>query len=227
MKKIKVLVADDHAILRAGLMRLLENETDIEVVGEAENGREAVQKAQQLKPDIVLMDIGMPVLNGMEAIREIKKRNQDIKVLVLTVYDNEEYLFQAFQAGAAGYVLKKAADSELVNAIQVVIGGDYILHPSVTKMVVDNCLDMLSAGQNLPPHNGTLTDRECEILKMVAEGYTNREIARDLYISVKTVDTHKANIMSKLDLLKRCELVHYAISKGLLVVENEEGLHYA
>ncbi len=225
MSKIKVLIADDHALLRSGLARLLGEIGEIEVVGEAENGLEAVQKAQELNPDIVLMDISMPVMNGMDATREIKKRSEDVKVLILTVHDNEEYLFQAFQSGAAGYVIKKAADSDLVNAINSVAHGDYVLHPAVTKMMVENYLEKLSwGGKSAPGGNGQLTDREREILKLVAEGYTNREIAGSLFISVKTVDTHKANIMEKLKLHKRAELVHYALRKGFLQVDFNEVL---
>ncbi len=222
MSKIRVLLVDDHAILRAGLMRLLEEESDIEVVGEAENGREGVQKVQELRPDIVLMDIGMPVMNGMEATKQIKKRNQDVKILVLTMHDNEEYLFQVLQAGAAGYVLKKAADSDLVNAIHVVNNGDCFLYPSAAKMVVEDYLEKLRQGQEPTTSYDSLTDREREILKLVAEGYTNREIAETLFISVKTVETHKANIMEKLNLHKRAELVRYAIRKGMLQVDFDE-----
>lgn len=224
MSKIRILLADDHAILRAGLVRLLGEEKDIEVVGEAENGREAVQKVQELHPDIVLMDIGMPVMNGMEATKQIKKRDADVKVLVLTMHDNEEYLFQVLQAGAAGYVLKKAADSDLVNAIHVVSRGDCFLYPSAAKMVVENYLDKLKHGQEPTSSFDTLTDREREILKLVAEGHTNREIAETLFISVKTVETHKANIMEKLNLHKRAELVKYAIKKGLLQVDFDEAI---
>lgn len=221
-EKIKVMLCDDHAILRSGLSRLLGEQEDIEVVGEAENGREAVQKVQELYPDIVLMDIGMPVMNGMEATKQIKKRNPDVKVLVLTMHDNEEYLFQVLQAGASGYVLKKAADSDLINAIHVVARGDCFLYPSAAKMVVEDYLDKLKTGQEPTSSFDSLTDREREILKLVAEGYTNREIAESLFISVKTVETHKSNIMEKLNLHKRAELVRYAIKKGILQVDFDE-----
>ncbi|MHB1324964.1 MAG: response regulator [Thermoleophilia bacterium] len=224
MSKIRILLADDHAILRAGLVRLLGEQKDIEVVGEAENGREAVQKVQELHPDIVLMDIGMPVMNGMEATKQIKKRDADVKVLVLTMHDNEEYLFQVLQAGAAGYVLKKAADSDLVNAIHVVSRGDCFLYPSAAKMVVEDYLDKLKNGQEPTSSFDTLTDREREILTLVAAGHTNREIAETLFISVKTVETHKANIMEKLNLHKRAELVKYAIKKGMLQVDFDEAI---
>ncbi len=224
MGKIKVLLVDDHAILRAGLNRLLTEQSDIEVVGEAENGLEGMQKTQELHPDVVLMDIGMPVMNGMEATKQIKKRDRDVKILVLTMHDNEEYLFQVLQAGASGYVLKKAADSDLVNAIHVVSNGDCFLYPSAAKMVVEDYLDKIKQGQEPATSYDMLTGREREILTLVAEGYTNREIADNLFISVKTVETHKANIMEKLNLHKRAELVRYAIRKGLLQVEFDEVL---
>lgn len=224
MSNIRILLADDHTILRAGLQKLLSEEKDLEIVGEACNGREAVQKVQELNPDIVLMDIGMPVMNGMEATKQIKKRNNDVKILVLTMHDNEEYLFQVLQAGASGYVLKKAADSDLVNAIHVVSRGDCFLYPSAAKMVVEDYLDKLKHGREPTSTYDTLTDREREILTLVAEGYTNREIAESLFISVKTVETHKANIMEKLNLHKRAELVRYAIRKGMLSVDFDEAL---
>lgn len=224
MSRIKVLLADDHALLRSGLCRLLEETGKIEVIGEAENGLEAVQMTLELNPDIVLMDIGMPLMDGMKATKEIKKKNQQVKVLVLTVHENEEYLLQAFQAGASGYVLKKAADTDLVNAIQVVAAGDYVLHPSVTRMVMDHYLEKLNTTPAAEPRRNQLTDREREILKMVAEGYTNREIGENLFISVKTVDTHKAHIMDKLDLHRRAELVRYAIHKGMLQMECEQAV---
>lgn len=222
MSDIKVLLADDHALLRSGLCRLLSDTPGIEVIGEAENGLEAVQRTQELKPDIVLMDISMPVMNGMTATKEIMKRNQEVKVLVLTVHENEEYLTQAFQAGASGYVLKKAADTDLVNAIKVVAAGDYVLHPSITRVMMDHYLEKLSTHPETDSRHNSLTDREREILKMVAEGYTNREIGENLFISVKTVDTHKAHIMDKLDMHKRAELVRYAIHKGMLQLECEQ-----
>lgn len=225
MNKIKILVADDHALIRSGLIRLLSEDRSIEVVGHAENGREAIQKAQELKPDIVLMDIGMPVMNGMEATKQIRKRNRSVKVLVLTVHENEEYLFKAFQAGAAGYLLKQAADSDLVNAIHIVARGDYFLYPSITKSVVENYLRKPRADDKASASGSDqLTEREVEILKLIAEGYTCREIAEFLFISTKTVETHKAKIMDKLDLHRRPELVRYAIKNNILQVSLDEVL---
>lgn len=224
MSAIRILLADDHAILRSGLIRLLSETNGLEVVGEAENGLEAVQKVQQLKPDIVLMDIGMPVMNGMEATKQIKKRNSDVKVLMLTVHDNEEYLSQAFQAGAAGYLLKKAADTDLVHAIQTVARGEYFLYSALTRMVVDNYIEKPHSGGDHAHGIDILTDRENEILKLVAAGYTCREIAETLVISTKTVETHKANLMDKLDLHKRAELVRYAIQKGILQIDFDDAV---
>ena len=204
-------------------MRLLSETDGIEVVGEAENGLEAVQKVQQLKPDIVLMDIGMPVMNGMDATRQIRQRTKDVKVLMLTVHDNEEYLFQAFQAGASGYLLKSAAGSELMTAIDVVSRGEYFLYSSITKTVVENYLEKPRAGHEASaPGYDSLTEREREVLQLVAGGYSCREIAETLFISIKTVETHKAHIMVKLNLHKRNELVRYAIHKGILRVDFDD-----
>lgn len=224
MNKVKVLIADDHALIRSGLTRLLGEDRSIDVIGHAENGREAVQKAHELDPDIILMDIGMPEMDGMEATRQIKRRNRGAKVLILSVHENEEYLYRAFQAGAAGYMLKKAADSDLVNAIHVVARGDFFLYPSITRTVVENFLVSPKPGQSAAANCDSLTEREQEILKMVAEGYTCREIAESLFISVKTVETHKSNIMEKLNLHKRPELVRYAIRKNILKVGFDDGL---
>lgn len=222
MRNIKVLLADDHALLRSGLSSLLNEENGIEVVGEAENGRDAVRKVQELDPDVVLMDIGMPVMNGMDATKQITRRNRDVKVLVLTVHDNEEYLTKAFEAGAAGYILKQAADDDLLKAIQVIARGEYFLYPSVTKTVVDNFLEKMKMQQNPATAHNILTEREVEVLRLLAEGYNCREVAEALIISVKTVETHKSNIMAKLDLHKRPELVRYAIQNGILQLDLDE-----
>ncbi|MBE0429807.1 MAG: response regulator transcription factor [Thermoleophilia bacterium] len=218
--KIKVVIADDHAILRSGLVRLLEEKGGIEVIGEAEDGSEAIRQTRELQPDVVLMDIGMPVMNGLEATKEIKKRARNVQILVLTVHDNEEYLLHAFRAGAAGFIPKKAAHSDLVDAIKVVARGEYFLYPSVTRMLIENLLDKPAPRRHEPARKiDSLTEREREILKLVAEGYTCREIAESLYISVKTVETHKSHVMDKLGLRKRADLVHYAINKGILQVD--------
>lgn len=213
MNKIRVLLADDHTILREGIRALLAAQPDIEVVGEAANGREAVSRARDLKPDVVLMDIAMPLLNGLEATRQIKKEHPEIGVLVLTMHDSQEYVSQILRAGASGYVIKEAAASDLVSAIHAVHGGGAFLYPSVAKMLVDDYLRRVGAeGERYE----RLTDREREVLQLIAEGHTNKEIADLLCLSVKTVQTHRAHIMEKLNLHDKGELIKYAIQRGII-----------
>jgi DNA-binding NarL/FixJ family response regulator len=219
MKPIRVLLVDDHAILREGLRALLALAGDIEVVGEAGDGREAVDAAQRLKPDVILMDVAMPVMDGLEATLEIRRELPQCKVLILTQHDNKEYIFPILRAGAAGYVLKKAAGSELVSAIHAVYEGGAFLHPSVARAVVEGYV-----GRNGEhgEHEGLekLSEREIQVLKLVAEGHSNQEIADMLFLSVKTVMGHRANVMQKLGLHNRTELVKYAIRQGLVRVDN-------
>lgn len=212
---IRVLISDDHTILRSGLKMLLNAEADIEVIGEATTGEEAVRLSEQLHPDLVLMDISMPGMGGIDATAEIKKQHPEIKVLMLTMHENEAYLFRTIKAGGSGYVLKKAADTELIDAIHQVIQGGAFLRPSVTKALVKDYLERVETGETRDSY-GTLTEREREILKLIAEGHTNPEIARLLVISVRTVETHRAHIMDKLGIHQRSELVKYALRKGLL-----------
>ena len=216
MHKIKVLLADDHAILRAGLKMLLDAEADMEVVGEAENGVVAIQKTEELKPDVVLMDITMPELNGLHATREIIQAHPDAKVLVLTVHDDESYLRQLLRAGASGYVVKKAADTELTAAIRSVYKGDIFVHSSLAKVMMEEYLGNAVKPARQTNQSHSLSEREKEVLTLVAQGYTNKEAAQKLYISVKTVETHRARIMEKLQLRTRAELVRYAIMEGFL-----------
>jgi len=213
--KIHVLIVDDHTILRAGLRMLLNAHPDIEVVGEASDGNQAVVSAQRLQPDVILMDIAMPECNGIEATRQIKRLIPETRVLVLTMHENEEYLFQVLRAGASGYILKEAADTELVTAIRVVYSGRFYLSPSAQSIMVGDYLQRVRTGEERDSY-GALTEREREILKLVAEGYTNNQIAERLTISPKTVDTHRTHIMDKLNLHSRAELVKYAIRRGLL-----------
>ncbi|HID86344.1 MAG TPA: response regulator transcription factor [Anaerolineae bacterium] len=215
MSKIRVLLADDHTILREGIRALLAAQPDIEVVGEAANGREAVARARELQPDVVLMDIAMPLLNGLEATRRIKKEHPEIGVLVLTMHDSQEYVSQILRAGASGYVIKEAAAEDLVSAIRAVHGGGAFLHPSVARMLVDDYLRRVEAKEEGGGYEG-LTDREREIFQLIAEGHTNREIADLLCLSVKTVQTHRAHIMEKLDLHDKGELIKYAIRQGII-----------
>jgi|SRR5689334_4582548 two-component system, NarL family, response regulator NreC len=213
--KVRVLLADDHTILRAGLKMMLNAQPDIEVVGEASDGRQVVVEAQRLLPDVILMDITMPEVNGIEATRQVKRLLPETRVLVLTMHENEEYLFQMLRAGAAGYMLKEAADTELISAIRVVSSGRFYLSPSAQTMMVSDYLQRVRTGEERDSY-GALTEREREILKLVAEGYTNAQIGERLFISPKTVDTHRTHIMDKLNLHSRAELVKYAMRRGLL-----------
>lgn len=217
MRKIRVLIADDHVVLRDGLHALLNMYDDVEVVGEAGDGIEALERTVQLQPDVVLMDIAMPRLGGLEAALELRQRKLPTKVLVLTQYDNKEYVFHMLKAGAAGYILKKAAGSELVSAIRAVHAGESFLHPSAAKAIVDRYLREGKEGEG-ERRLDQLSDREQEVLKLLAEGRSNREIADLLHLSVKTVMGHRASIMEKLDIHNRTELVKFAIRAGLIDV---------
>lgn len=215
---IRVLIADDHAVLRDGLRALLSGCEGIEVVGEAEDGMDAVEKAIALQPDVVLMDIAMPRLGGLEAALELRQRKVPAKILVLTQYDNKEYVFKMLKAGAAGYILKKAAATELVTAIRAVHAGESFLYPSVTRAVIDRYLHE-GATTETEQQFEQLSDREKEVLKLLAEGRSNSEIAELLVLSVKTVMSHRASIMEKLDIHNRTDLVKFAIRAGLPVMD--------
>jgi DNA-binding NarL/FixJ family response regulator len=214
MEKIKVLVVDDHAIMRDGIRALLGVHDDIEIAGEAFEGREALDKVQELNPDVVVMDVAMPGMDGLEATRRITKRNPKIKVLVLSQYDDKKYVLAAVRAGASGYVSKRALGTELVLAIRAVYQGDSYLYPSAAKVVIE---DLLSRSET--DSYDKLTAREREILKLIADGHSSREIAEMLYISLKTVLGHRANLMTKLDLHNRTELIKYALREGLVSIE--------
>ncbi len=218
MRKIRVLIADDHVVLRDGLRALLSMYEDVEVVGEAGDGLEALDKTMELQPDVVLMDIAMPRLGGLEATLELRQRRLSTKVLVLTQYDNKEYVFQMLKAGAAGYIVKKAAGTDLVSAIRAVHSGESFLHSSAATALVDS---YLAEGKGDERERGLneLSDRETEVLKLLAEGSTNREIAELLRLSVKTITSHRSSIMEKLDIHNRTELVKFAIRAGLVDVE--------
>ena len=214
--KIRILMADDHTILREGIRSLLEDQPDMQVVGEAEDGRAVVQLAGELQPDVVLMDIAMPRLNGLEATRQIKRDHPRIALLILTMHDNEEYVRQVLAAGASGYVLKRAAASELVAAIRAVHRGEAVLSPAVTRLVLEDYLRR--DGSAGAPASGELTPREREVLQLIAEGYTSKEIAEMLSLSVKTVQAHRTSLMQKLDLHDRGDLIKYAIQKKIIEV---------
>jgi two-component system response regulator NreC len=215
---IKVLLAEDHTIVRKGILSILSAENEIEVIGEAENGREAVQMVEKLHPDVVVMDISMPILNGLEATRQIKKRFPKMKILILSMHTAEDYVFEILDAGAAGYILKKDAPSELISAIQAAERGDKYLSPSISHVVVNG---YLSERKSKPKKEkkDILTSREKEVLQLIAEGHTNRQIAEKLYISIKTVETHRTHIMDKLDIHTAAELTQYALRKGIIQSE--------
>lgn len=217
MSRITVLVADDHTIVRKGICSLIDGKADIQVIGEAEDGRDAIEKAEALSPDVILMDITMPHLNGLEATRQIKKMFPQIKILALTMYTNEEYILQILQAGASGYVVKQAAPAELLSAIQAVYRGDSFLSPSISKTLIDEYIKH-TAPQN-PIEQEKLTDREREVLQLIAEGYSNREIADKLNLSVKTIGVHRTNIMEKLEVHNVTDLVKYALRKGIISLD--------
>ena len=189
MSKLRVLIVDDHGIVRAGIRSLLEDDTSREVVGEAEDGKEAIEKAKQLKPDLVLMDIAMPEMNGIEATRRIKEEFPNICVLILTMHDDEEFFFPALRAGASGYVVKEAEPKELLHAIQVVVGGDVFLSPPVTKSVLKALFATKDKAED--EKHEKLTAREKEILRLAAGGQTNREMAQTLFLSIRTVEKHR------------------------------------
>jgi DNA-binding NarL/FixJ family response regulator len=213
---IRILLADDHTILRDGIRSLLEDETDMEVIGEAEDGHSAVKMTAQLAPDVVVMDIAMPLLNGLEATRQIKRNNAQVKVLILTMHENEEYIRQVLATGAMGYILKDAAARELLGAIRAVHRGEAVLSPAITRLVIE---DYLRWGKPQPePVSNGLSAREREVLQLIAEGYTNKQIGEILCISVKTVQAHRNNLMQKLDLHDRGELIKYAIQKKIIEI---------
>jgi len=212
--KIRILIADDHTLLRNGICALLEDEQDMVIVGEANDGREAVRLADQFKPNVVLMDIAMPLLNGLEATRQIKCEHPEINVLVLTMYDHEEYFRQMLAVGASGYIIKRAAASELVSAIRAVYNGEAVLSPAITRLLLEDYLNHDIRSEKDDPN--ALSSREREVLQLIAEGKTSREIAEILHLSVKTVQSHRTNLMQKLDLHDRGDLIKYAIQKKII-----------
>lgn len=216
MPKIRLLLVDDHEIVRAGIRMLFLAEADMEIVGEAASGDEAIEAVRNLKPDVVIMDVAMPGISGIEATRRIKAASPDTAVLALTMYEDEQYFFEMLNAGASGYIPKRAAPDDLVSAIRVVSRGNVFLHATLARFLMKDVLE--PASSTAPPPATELTPREQEVLTYIAEGYTNREIAEALVISVKTVDRHRENIMQKLNLHSRVELVKYAIERGLISV---------
>jgi len=218
MTKINVLIVDDHAMFRQGIRSLLHSNDDIEVVGEATQGREAIDMVRQLSPQVVLMDIAMPVMGGLEAMRRIHKESPDVRVLALSQYEDNEYILSMLKAGARGYVPKTATASELVSAIHAIHEGECYLYPSATTTLIEEYLMHVGDEKN---EYERLTDRERDVLQLVAEGRTNREIADNLFISVKTVLRHRTNMMQKLGFHNRTDLIKYAISKGLIEIPHK------
>jgi two-component system response regulator NreC len=216
MNKIRVLIADDHTIVREGVRLLLDAQPDINVVGEAADGNQALSLARSLSPDIVLLDIGMPLMNGLEATRALKAELPKINILILTMHEGEDYFFRILAAGASGYVLKGAGSSELLNAIRAVYQGGVYLYPTMAKKLMSDYIKNQQAGAETDP----LTPRERQVLKLIAEGRTNREIAEELVLSLNTVQTHRLHLMEKLNLHNRSELIKYALRRGLIDAED-------
>jgi len=215
---VRVLLAEDHSVVRTGLRLIIDHEEDMAVVGEAEDGLQAIQKAHEVRPDVIVMDMTMPGLGGLEATRQIKRDLPDTHILFLTIHDNEEYFFQAVQAGADGYVTKSSPAWEVLTAIRTVHQGDYYLNPSVAKMLVGDYLERVKQGGKRDPYDA-LSDREREILHLIATGHSNREIADVLNISEHTVHNHRARLMEKLGVHDRLELLKYAIRRGIISVD--------
>jgi DNA-binding NarL/FixJ family response regulator len=215
MQKHTILLADDHSILREGLRALLSNTPDLEVIGEAKDGQDVIEKVRQLHPELVLLDLSMPIINGTEAIRVIKRRNPEIKVIALTVHKSEEYVRATLDAGADGYVLKDDTSNDLLTSIRNVRNGKVHLSPGICDKVINGFLDRPTEARSMPSWD-QLTIREREVLKLIAEGNKNRGIAERLSVSIKTVEKHRANLMKKLDLHGVSALTTYAIENGLV-----------
>lgn len=210
----RILLADDHVLVRRGVRLILDNEPDLSVVAEAGDGAEAVEMAQDEQPDLAILDIAMPRLTGLQAARQLTRLLPDLRILILTMYDNEQYLFEALKSGASGYVLKSVADRDLVEACRAAVRGEPFLYPGAVTSLIRSYLDR--AGQGEPVPERAITDREEEILKLVAEGHSSKEIADLLVISIKTVERHRSNLMAKLGMKDRLELTRYAIRAGLI-----------
>jgi DNA-binding NarL/FixJ family response regulator len=210
----RILLADDHALVRRGVRLILDNEPDLTVVAEAADGAEAIEQARTERPDLAILDIAMPRMTGLQTARELSRLLPQTRILILTMYDNEQYLFEALKAGASGYVLKSVADRDLVEACRAAIRGEPFLYPGAVTALIRGYLEHARQGDPLPAK--AITDREEEILKLVAEGHSSKQIAEMLFISVKTVERHRANLLQKLGLRDRLELTRYAIRAGLI-----------
>jgi two-component system, NarL family, response regulator NreC len=218
LRKIKILIADDHALVREGIGAFLKISDEFEVVGEAADGVEAIEAFKKLKPDIILMDISMPKLGGLEATIELKKMNPAVKILVLTQYEDTVYIRRFLKAGASGYLLKTAMGTDLITAIKTIAGGEVYLHPAIASNLVDGYFGTQKGKPGEDPYE-RLTDREKQVLKLIAEGYAHKEIANTLNISVKTVITHQTNLCEKLDIHSRASIIKFAIQKGIIKID--------
>ena len=216
MSPIRILLVDDHAVVRAGLRMLLGADPELQIIGEAENGAQALRLTDELAPDLVLMDISMPDMNGIEATRKIKEQAPNVTVLALTMHEDDQYFFEMLAAGASGYVPKRAAPNDLISAIHAVHNGGVFLFPSLARVLVQDYIQRAARAGTTGRSFDVLTDREREVLTLIAQGLSNQEIADQLVISAKTVNRHRENIMAKLNLHSRVELVRYAIEKGLI-----------
>lgn len=213
---IKILIADDHQLFREGLINLLTDSSEIEVIAQADNGKETIKKARKFNPDIVIMDIGMPVMNGVEATEILKKELPDIKVIAISMYSDKHFIKGMLEAGASGYLLKNCTYDQLIEAINAVYSGKKYLSDKITEVIIH---DYLGKEENIPDNDPKLSERESEILKLFAEGKTSREISELLFISVKTVGTHKQHILEKLELKTTTDMVKYALKKGIISLE--------
>jgi len=222
MEKITVILADDHTVVRQGLRALLAAEEDIEIVGEADNGREAIQLVKKLLPDVPVIDIAMPVLNGLEATRQITRALPTTKVLILSSYSDDEYVQQLTEAGAAGYLVKQSAANDLIKAIREAHRGNAFFSPAIAKRLRDHCREAFASGQPVKRGADYLTTREAEVLQLIAEGRANKQIAGELCISIKTVEKHRQQVMNKLGIHDVAGLTRHAISKG--IIESSAGL---
>ena len=216
MSKIRVLLAEDHAIMREGTREFIQREPDMEVVGEAGDGEEAVKLAAQLKPDVIVMDIRMPKLNGIEATKQIKQQYPSIAILILTAFDTDQYIFALLEAGAAGYLLKGVRAHELIDAIRAVFAGESVLHPVVASRVIRRVVTPTPEAKSVEP----LSDREMEILKLAAKGISNKDIAEKVFLSPRTVQVHLGNIFNKLGVASRTEAVLFGLKRGWLSLED-------
>lgn len=220
MKKIRVLLAEDHVVVREGTRELIQREQDMEVVGEAGDGEEAIELATRLRPDLVIMDIAMPKVNGVEATRRIKELYPATAVLILTAYDSEQYIFALLEAGAAGYLLKNVRGSELIDAVRAVCAGESVLHPVVTRKVLER-LTGVTGGPGEEGVRDVLSEREMDVLQLASKGMSNKDIAKELSVSVRTVQAHLGNIFNKLGVGSRTEAVLHALRRGWFSLDEE------